>query len=116
MPATRKTPHERFRPAGWSGEHWSTAIVTEHLATRNSAALFDESSFAKIEIAGRGAAGLLESLCDNRVDRPVGSITCTSMLNSRGGEQLTVEVFGHRVDPTVVAQPLYDPDGARLRA
>jgi len=77
--------HERFRPAGWSGEHWSTAIVTEHLATRNSAALFDESSFAKIEITGPRSAAFLESLCDNRVDRPVGSITYTSMLNSRGG-------------------------------
>lgn len=77
--------HERFRPAGWSGEHWSTAIVTEHLATRSAAGLFDESSFAKIEVVGPGASEFLESMCANRVDRPVGSITYTSMLNSRGG-------------------------------
>ena len=77
--------HERFRPAGWSGEHWSTAIVTEHLATRQAAGLFDESSFAKFDVSGPGAAAFLESLCDNHVARGVGAITYTSMLNSRGG-------------------------------
>ncbi|HYY08377.1 MAG TPA: hypothetical protein VFA25_07220, partial [Actinomycetota bacterium] len=41
--------HEDRRPRGWAGEHWSTAIVTEHLACRTGAALFDESSFAKLE-------------------------------------------------------------------
>ena len=39
-------------------------------------------SFAKIEIAGPGAAELLERLCDNRVARDVGRITYTQMLNS----------------------------------
>ena len=46
--------HEHLRPRGWAGEHWSTAIVTEHLATRSAAGLFDESSFAKIEVTGAG--------------------------------------------------------------
>ncbi|HEX4983244.1 MAG TPA: FAD-dependent oxidoreductase, partial [Ilumatobacteraceae bacterium] len=84
--------HEHFRPRGWAGEHWSTAIVTEHLATRSAAGLFDESSFAKIEVAGPGSAALLERLCANRVDRAVGSITYTSMLNSRGGIECDVTV------------------------
>ena len=48
-------------------------------------ALFDESSFAKIEIEGPGALGFLQRLCANDVDRPVGSITYTQMLNRRGG-------------------------------
>ena len=48
-------------------------------------AIFDESSFAKMEIAGPGAAELLERLCDNRVAREVGKITYTQMLNRRGG-------------------------------
>ena len=48
-------------------------------------ALFDESSFSKLEIAGPGAAALLERLCDNQVARDVGRITYTQMLNSRGG-------------------------------
>jgi 4-methylaminobutanoate oxidase (formaldehyde-forming) len=76
---------EALRPRGWAGQHWSTAIAAEALATRRSAALFDESSFAKIEIAGSGACDFLQRVCANDVDRPVGSIVYTSMLNSRGG-------------------------------
>ena len=54
-------------------------------ACREAAALFDESSFAKIEVSGEGAADYLEQLCGNRVAREVGRITYTQMLNPRGG-------------------------------
>jgi 4-methylaminobutanoate oxidase (formaldehyde-forming) len=64
---------------------WSPAIGAEHRATRETAGLFDESSFAKFEVAGPGAAELLERLCDNRVAREIGQITYTQMLNRRGG-------------------------------
>ncbi len=76
---------ESVRPRGWAGKLWSPAIGAEHLACREAAALFDESSFAKIEISGAGAAEFLESLCDNRVARSVGSVTYAQMLNPRGG-------------------------------
>ena len=84
--------HDVLRPRGWAGEHWSTAIVTEALATRATAALFDESSFAKLEVSGPGAGPLLRRLCANRVDKPVGSITYTSMLNPRGGIECDLTV------------------------
>ena len=76
---------EGLRPRGWAGRHWSPATGAEHRACREAAALFDESSFAKIEVSGEGAAGLLERLCDNRVARDTGAITYTQMLNARGG-------------------------------
>ena len=76
---------ESLRPGGWAGRLWSPAIGAEHQATREAAALFDETSFAKIEIAGPGAADFLEHLCDNEVARDVGAITYTQMLNERGG-------------------------------
>jgi 4-methylaminobutanoate oxidase (formaldehyde-forming) len=76
---------EDLRPDGWAGQHWSPAIGAEALATRNAAGLFDESSFSKIEIAGPGACPFLQRLCANDVDRPVGSIVYTQMLNRRGG-------------------------------
>jgi glycine cleavage system aminomethyltransferase T/glycine/D-amino acid oxidase-like deaminating enzyme len=76
---------ESLRPRGWAGMHWSPAIGAEHRAVREHAGLFDESSFAKLEIAGPGAAEFLEGLCDNRVAREVGAITYTQMLNRRGG-------------------------------
>jgi 4-methylaminobutanoate oxidase (formaldehyde-forming) len=76
---------ETLRPGGWAGRHWSAAIEAEHRAVRETAALFDETSFAKIEVGGTGAADFLERLCANRVVREVGAITYTSMLNRRGG-------------------------------
>ena len=76
---------ESLRPRGWAGRLWSPAIGAEHVATREAAALFDETSFAKIEISGDGAPDFLERLCANRVARDVGAITYTSMLNKHGG-------------------------------
>jgi 4-methylaminobutanoate oxidase (formaldehyde-forming) len=76
---------ESLRPRGWAGRLWSPAIGAEHVACREAAAVFDETSFAKIEVAGPGAADFLERLCDNRVARDVGAITYTQMLNRRGG-------------------------------
>jgi 4-methylaminobutanoate oxidase (formaldehyde-forming) len=76
---------EALRPRGWAGQHWSPAIGAEAMATRTAAALFDESSFAKIEVSGAGALACLEHLCANSMDRPIGSVTYTQMLNNRGG-------------------------------
>jgi glycine cleavage system aminomethyltransferase T/glycine/D-amino acid oxidase-like deaminating enzyme len=76
---------EALRPRGWAGHHWSPAIGAEHRACRERAALFDESSFSKLEVSGPGAAAFLDSLCDNTVARDVGRITYTQMLNARGG-------------------------------
>ncbi len=76
---------DSLRPNGWAGMNWSPAIAAEHRAARETAALFDESSFAKIEVVGPGAAEFLEHLCDNRVARAVGAVTYTQMLNRRGG-------------------------------
>ena len=47
---------ESLRPRGWAGKLWSPAIGAEHVACREAAALFDETSFAKIEVSGEGAA------------------------------------------------------------
>jgi 4-methylaminobutanoate oxidase (formaldehyde-forming) len=90
---------ERFddrRPRGWAGRHWSTAIVAEHLATRERAGLFDESSFAKIEVAGSDACAFLQGICANDVDRDVGAVVYTQLCNRRGGieSDLTVTRLG----------------------
>ena len=74
-----------LRPRGWAGRNWSPAIGAEALATRRSAALFDETSFSKIEVSGPGSAAFLQYLAANDVDRAVGSVTYTQLLNHRGG-------------------------------
>ncbi len=47
---------ESLRPRGWAGKIWSPAIGAEHRACRETAALFDETSFAKLDVdrLGRG--------------------------------------------------------------
>jgi glycine cleavage system aminomethyltransferase T/glycine/D-amino acid oxidase-like deaminating enzyme len=79
------TGDESLRPRGWAGRLWSPAVGAEHRACREAAALFDETSFAKIEVSGAGAAEFMERMCANRVARDVGAITYTQMLNPRGG-------------------------------
>jgi len=72
-------------PRGWAAHHWSPAIGYEHQATRARAGLFDETAFSKLEVRGPGAPALLQRLCANDLDRPVGSVIYTAMLNPRGG-------------------------------
>jgi glycine cleavage system aminomethyltransferase T len=83
---------ERRRPRGWAGRHWSPAIAAEALAPREAVAIFDETSFAKIEVSGSGAVAFLDRLCANEVDVPVGRVVYTSMLNSRGGIETDLTV------------------------
>lgn len=89
---------ESLRPRGWAGRLWSSAIGAEHMACRQAAAVFDFTSFAKIEVRGRGAADFLEHLTDNRVARGVGALTYTQMLNEAGGIEcdFTVTRLGER--------------------
>ncbi len=83
---------ETLRPAGWAGRHWSPAIAAEALATRQAAALFDESSFAKLEITGPGALAFLQRVAGNDLDRPVGAVSYTQLLDRRGGIQADVTI------------------------
>lgn len=77
--------NDEFAPYGWAGKHWSSAVRAEHLATRESAGLFDESSFAKISVKGEKAASFLNFVCANDVVKGVGRTVYTQALNSRGG-------------------------------
>ena len=72
-------------PIGWYKHNWSRAIGYEHLCTRQHAGLFDETSFNKFEVRGRGALDFLQYVCANNIDQPIGSVIYTSALNPRGG-------------------------------
>ncbi|MHB1615332.1 MAG: GcvT family protein [Actinomycetes bacterium] len=83
---------ESVRPYGFAGRYFSRAIGAEHAAARTGVAIFDESSFAKLEVSGSGAARLLNRLCDNQVDVAPGRVVYTQMLNSRGGIEADLTV------------------------
>ena len=87
-----------LRPRGWAGENWSPAIEVEARAARESAALFDQSSFSKLEVLGPGALAFLERLCANRIDRPVGTVVYTQLLNDTGGIEADLSVLRRGAD------------------
>jgi 4-methylaminobutanoate oxidase (formaldehyde-forming) len=108
---------ESTRPDGWAGMLWSPAIGAEHRACRESAALFDESSFAKLDVTGPGAAAFLERLCANGVARRVGAVTYTQLLNPRGGVEcdLTVTRLAEDRFRIVTGTAFGNHDGAWIR-
>jgi len=83
--ASASTTSEALRPNGWAGKYWSPAIAAEHHATRTTAGIFDESSFAKFQVQGARAAEFLQTVCANDVVKGVGKIVYTQALNKRGG-------------------------------
>jgi glycine cleavage system T protein len=74
--------HER---EGWRAENWSPIIGAEHRAARERVGLFDLTAFAKFEISGPGALDFLQRLAANQMDRPIGKVTYTAMLDDNGG-------------------------------
>jgi glycine cleavage system T protein len=108
---------ESTRPDGWAGMLWSPAIEAEHRACRESAALFDESSFSKLDVTGPGAASFLERLCANGVARRVGAVTYTQLLNPRGGVEcdLTVTRLAEDRFRLVTGTAFGNHDGAWIR-
>jgi 4-methylaminobutanoate oxidase (formaldehyde-forming) len=78
-------------------QNWFPFAAAEHEAARNAVAVFDESSFAKFLLQGRDAQALLQRLCANDMNVPVGSSVYTGMLNERGTYEsdLTVNRIAH---------------------
>ena len=70
---------------GWEAREWSPTVAAEHVATRERVAMFDMTPFAKFEVTGAGALDALQRLATNQMNKPVGSITYTSMVTPSGG-------------------------------
>lgn len=70
--------------------NWHIPVGREHKAAREAAVLFDQTSFAKFVLKGPDAEAALSWIAANRVDKPVGSIIYTQMLNDNGGIECDV--------------------------
>ncbi len=77
---------------GFGRQNWFDAVGCEHKACREAAALFDQSSFAKFELNGPDALAALNWICSNNIDRPVGALIYTQMLNDAGGIECDLTV------------------------
>ena len=72
--------------------NWFGPVGEEHRIVREAAGIFDQSSFAKFEMTGSDSAHALEWICANKVSKPVGRLTYTQLLNSRGGIECDLTV------------------------
>jgi glycine cleavage system aminomethyltransferase T/glycine/D-amino acid oxidase-like deaminating enzyme len=66
-------------------QNWFPCHAHEHRAAREVVAIFDQTGFSKFLFKGRDVVAILQRLCGNDVDVPVGRIVYTAMLNERGG-------------------------------
>ena len=108
--ATPRAGDEALRPRGWAGRPGRRRSAPSTARRARRSALFDETSFAKLEVSGPDAAAFLEWVCDNQVAREVGDITYTQALNPRGG----IECGLHR-DPASRDDAFLRRDRHRVR-
>jgi 4-methylaminobutanoate oxidase (formaldehyde-forming) len=77
---------------GWGLPNWFEYVGREHEAVRTKAGIIDQTSFGKVEIKGPGALDFLQKMTDNQMDRPVGSVAYTQLLNEKGGIECDLTV------------------------
>jgi glycine cleavage system aminomethyltransferase T/glycine/D-amino acid oxidase-like deaminating enzyme len=89
-----------FRPAGAPAAEyclgrpgWLDWMIEEQRATRETVALYDQTSFSKLLLQGRDALAVLQRLCANDIDIPVDKMVYTAMLNERGGFESDLTVM-----------------------
>ena len=75
---------------------WLPWMLEEQRACREQVVVFDQTSFSKFVLKGRDALAVLERICANRIDVPIGRIVYTPLLDDRGGfeSDLTVTRVG----------------------
>ncbi len=83
---------------GFGRQNWFGAVGREHQAVREAAVIFDQSSFAKFILKGPDALSALNWIAANNVDKPVGALTYTQMLNDNGGIECDLTVARVRED------------------
>lgn len=69
----------------WSAKFWSPISVAEAHWTREHVAMFDMTPLTRYEVSGPGAAAFLQEMTTNNVDKSVGSVTYTLLLDETGG-------------------------------
>jgi glycine cleavage system aminomethyltransferase T len=76
----------------WSSRFWSPISIAEAHWTRERVAMYDMTPLTRYEVAGAGAAAFLQRMSTNNVDKSVGSVTYTMLLDERGGIRSDITV------------------------
>ena len=102
----------------WDARWWSPIINAEHLAMRESAAMFDLSAFAVFDLSGPGVLDYIQKIAVNQMDVPIGKAVYTLLLNPFGGirSDLTIMRVGGEVFRVVTGGGHGGIDKAWLRS
>ncbi|WP_434723800.1 GcvT family protein [Mesorhizobium sp. RIZ17] len=73
-------------------QNWFDLTGAECRNTATNVTLFDHSCFVKYEVEGRDALKVLNRICANDIDAPVGRVVYTQWLNELGGIEADVTV------------------------
>ncbi len=94
---THKNLNAKFTEfGGWEMPVQYSSIVTEHLAVRSIAGLFDLSHMGEIEVSGQGSNELVQKLSTNDVGRlNDGRVLYTLFCNETGGIVDDLLVYRH---------------------
>jgi dimethylglycine oxidase len=79
---TEWVPPERD---AWSAQFHSPIAAAEAWRTRTSVAMYDMTPLTRLEVTGRVALSLLQRLTTGKMDKSVGSVTYTLILDEAGG-------------------------------
>jgi heterotetrameric sarcosine oxidase gamma subunit len=77
---------------GWGRQNWFRRNAEEHAAVRGAVGLFEQSSFAKLQVEGRDAQAVLNRIATADLRVPVGRVVYTQFLNARGGIEADLTV------------------------
>jgi len=81
---------------GWDMPIEYSGIISEHMATRTAAGLFDVSHMGEIEVRGGGALALVQSVTSNNAAKLAdGHAQYSGLLNDRGG--FVDDLLVHRI-------------------
>ena len=80
----------------WASRYWSPIAGAEALATRERVAMYDMTPLKRLEVSGPGALAFLQRATTNQLDKPIGAVTYTLLLDELGGirSDLTVARLG----------------------
>jgi len=69
----------------WASQFWSPISIAEARWTREHVAMYDMTPLTRYEVAGPGATAFLQQMTTNNVDKRIGSVTYTLLLDDTGG-------------------------------
>ncbi len=69
----------------WSAQFESPIAAAEAHATRTNVAMYDMTALKRLEVSGPGALPLLQKLTTSGLDKSIGSVTYTLMLDEAAG-------------------------------